>query len=432
MKKNILLTVVTSFFLFGFSSVWAVGETEFDKGISFFKHADYHAALIHFLTAQEEGMKAPKLDYNIGVCQYKLGLYDQARKSFLSAARHQPMRALAHYNVGLVTQAENRPDEAKVWFRKAYDETDNRKLKRLAGRQLGLNAGPGQTASSRPWFAGFSAEVGYDDNIQDPTLGSAANKGDSYASLLLYASGQLQGDYKNGIRLGANGYFIRYQDVTAYNIGLLQFNLDKMFLLGKWQNAARLGLDRTTLGSNDYLQSAKLSLAGTRALSLRDSLRLRYRYSDITSLKAIYDKLEGTRQEAEVRWQRKLENARIRAIYEYEFNDRKDLKSTTTFTSYSPTRNTFELLASYALNARWEIKGRLSLRNSHYNDPDLLSSGRSVTRDDQRVLAGVKLKRRLTKALKLTLGYKYTDNNSNISIHDYTRNLYSIGISGAI
>jgi hypothetical protein len=78
------------------------------------------------------------------------------------------------------------------------------------------------------------------------------------------------------------------------------------------------------------------------------------------------------------------------------------------------------------------MDGRLSWRNSRYNDADLLASGSSVTREDDRLLAGVKLKRRLTPSLKLNLGYKYTDNNSNISIHDYTRNLYSIGLSGAL
>jgi hypothetical protein len=375
-------------------------------------------------------MKQPKLDYNIGVCYYRLSQYARAKRAFLRAADHPPLRDLSHYNVALVESARNREDEARIWFGRVYSESDNARLKALAARRLGLEVAPERAGGSK-WFGGFSTAVGYDDNIEDPSQTGVTDKGDNFAKLLLYTSGLLQGSHRNGLRLGLNGYFLRHQDVSAYDINLLQANLTKSFTVADWRNRAGVGLEQTSLGGDDYLQTVKLTMTGEMPLSASDALRLRYRYSSIASQDAAYDKLEGNRHEAELRWQRKRNSRRLRASYEYEVNDREDYQGATTFSSYSPTRHTLELRAGIEPAQAWEFDGRLAYRNSRYADANVLVGGGSVTREDDRLLAGVALSRRLSASLKVDLDYKYTDNDSNLDVYDYSRSIYSIGLSGS-
>lgn len=414
----------------GITSAYAAGENAFDKGVNLFRQSDYRGALEQFVSAKNAGMREPKLYFNMGVCYYKLGQYEKSKASFKQAAEHPPMRDLAYYNIGLVESARNRTAEADVWYQRVYDSTDDANLKNLAAAKLGLSAAREKADSGHKWFAGFSTSVGYDDNIEDPTQAGATGKGDSFINLMFYGMGIVQGSYDNGIRLGANGYFKRYKDVTAYDMNLLQLNLDKSFTFGSWKNVAGLGVGQSTLGSNDYLRAFKVKLSGKKTLSSTDTLRLRYRYSDFTSLDTAYDKLEGSRHEAEVRWQRRLTDKRIRALYEYEFNDRNDFKSGTTFVSYSPTRHTVELRGSLNPAPAWTVKGRLSYRHSTYNNANIFASGTRKTREDDRALCALGLSRNLGKSLKINLDYKYTDNMSNINSYDYTRNVYSVGVSG--
>lgn len=411
--------------------IYAAGETDFDTGVTLFSNAEYRSALTHFVAAEKAGMKEPKLYFNMGVCHYKLEQYSQAKSAFLRAAAFPSLRDLSYYNVGLVEQAQGGDAQAKKWFQQVYDNTHDDKLKRLAAAKLGRRTGASSTAEAKKWFAGYSLSVGYDDNIEDPALNGASGKGDNFANAMLYAGGVLQGSYNEGVRLMATGYLQKYQDVTIYDLSMLQLKLDKSFVIGSWKNVVGVGVEQMTLGSNDYLRTAKLRLSGEKKLSATDALRLRYRYSDIASLDTLYDKLEGSRHEAEIRWRRKLSNKRFQASYEYEVNDRKDYTGATTFSSYSPTRHTIELRTRLEPAPRWQLKGRFAYRNSTYADANILTGGAQVKREDDQGMVAVGVARKLGKTLKVNLDYKYTDNSSNISAYTYTRNIYSVGLSGS-
>jgi len=65
-----------------------------------------------------------------------------------------------------------------------------------------------------------------------------------------------------------------------------------------------------------------------------------------------------------------------------------------------------------------------------YDSANIFANGTRKTREDDRALAALGLSRNLGKSLKINLDYKYTDNTSNINSYDYTRNVYSVGVSG--
>jgi tetratricopeptide (TPR) repeat protein len=432
MRRSLMGLLVILCYFGGNAQAQTAGDKAFAEGVNLFKKADFRAALERFVAAKEAGLDEPKLDFNLGVCYYKLGEYEPAREAFLHASSYRPMRDLAHFNIGLVESARNRTDEAMRWYQRVFDETDNEKLKALAAAKLPPADQTGMDGREPPSrFGGYFFSLGYDDNIEDPTQLGVAGKGDSFVNLLLYGDALLQGSYGSGLRFSANAYFIRYQDISAYDMDLLQLNLRKTFRSGLWQDTAGIGVEQTTLGGADFLRTAKLELEGEKMLSASDNLDLRYRYSDIVSLNRLYDKLEGNRHEAELRWERKSGGRRYRLGYEFELNDRSDFRGTTIFNSYSPVRHTLELRAYLIPALGWDVDGRLSLRRSTYVDDNILLDGSRIGREDDRVLAGAKVYRTLRGSLKLSLEYKYTDNNSNLTAYDYTRNLYSLGLYGA-
>jgi len=407
--------------------------SEFEEGVALFKQQDFSEALARFLAAKDAGMAAPKLDYNIALCQFRLQRYDAAREMFLKAAKYPSLRDIAHYNVGLLEQARGNETTAREWFQRVYDDTSNRKLKTLAGVKLGvLRFKPSIDASGNAiWTNGYSLSLGYDDNIEDPAApAGTTGKGDAFSAALLYSSRVQRGGMFDGLHLGLLGYLQHYQTVTAYDLNLIQFSVGQDFTTGTWNNRIGVALESTTLGGESYLQTSKWHLTGKLPLSATDELRLRYRYSSIDALLNKYDYLSGSRHEVDIRWQRQLQDLCMQAIYGYDVDQRTDFTGATTFTSYSPTRHSVELRGDLSLDADWDLGVRAVYRTSEYNDANILTGGSQIIRKDERVLLGGKVTYVLSSKLDLEFEYKYTDNNSNITRYDYSRNLYSVGLSG--
>src|SRR5690242_4254141 len=89
------------------SNAFAAGSAAFQQG-------DYSRALDLFQSARGGGTDTAALEYNIGVCQYRLGEYAQAEATFGTlAVRYPAFHALAEYNRGLALLALQRRNEAR-------------------------------------------------------------------------------------------------------------------------------------------------------------------------------------------------------------------------------------------------------------------------------------------------------------------------------
>ena len=106
-----------------------------------------------------------------------------------------------------------------------------------------------------------------------------------------------------------------------------------------------------------------------------------------------------------------------------------DLDTSTTFISYSPTRQSLRLSGEVPLAPAWTFGGDLRYRNSRYNDDNLYSDGSSIRREDNQLQAGFKLRYELASDWEAQFEYSYTNNDSSIDDYDFDRNLYLLGIS---
>ncbi|MEN8179883.1 MAG: outer membrane beta-barrel protein, partial [Pseudomonadota bacterium] len=118
-----------------------------------------------------------------------------------------------------------------------------------------------------------------------------------------------------------------------------------------------------------------------------------------------------------------------RVTYQLELNEREDLATLTTFTSYSPTRHNLRLAGEIPLASEWTLGGDLRYRLSDYNEDNLYSDGSSERREDVQLQARLKLRYALSTNWEAQLEYSYTNNDSSIDGFDYDRNLYLLGIS---
>ncbi len=431
--KKLILTLLLVFATAGTAQAEDTADSSFKAGLKAFRSGDYQTALDHFEQARRQGLERPALDYNLGVSYYKLNDYPQARDAFLRAASHSSTRPLAYYNLGLVELRLDNKQEAMRRFREASATAQDERLQGLAERMLAkLEGKPVEEVPSADrawWLASVTLNAGYDDNLVDPRNELSSNQGDGFYELFALASGPLVGTYNEGIRLDLSAFVIRYQEIDVYDMNVLRGGVSGVKPLGAWQSRLGLELERSTLGDDDYLGGVHLLVSSERIFSDK-RLRLRFRATDFTALEDIHDPLEGQRYQFDVELRRKIARQRHwRIAYQLEYNDREDLTTSTTFTSFSPTRNNLRLAGEIPLASEWTLGGDLRYRFSRFNDDNLFIDGSSVRREDMQHQARLKLRYTMFTNWEAQLEYSYTDNDSSIDRYDYTRNLYLLGIN---
>lgn len=430
MNKKIFrsLTLIAGLLLAG--QVWAgTSDDAFAAGLKASRGGDYLYALSRFELARRSGMDSAALDYNLGVCHYKLRHYPQASEAFRRATRSKELKPLALYNLGLVALAQRDHAQAEQWFTQARDASTEEDVRTLAERQLTRLQQPSGTDLKQWWLVSASANLGHDDNVLDPASEVVRSRSDNLAELFAIASGPISGTLRDGVRLDVSAYALRYASISEYDMNVLRGGAAWLHLLGNWQGEAGLHYETSSLGGEGYLDTTTLTLQGSHKWREDAQLRLRYRYGLITSRDDAYDPLQGTRQQFDIqnRWRRT--DGQLLLGYQLELNNRDDLTTATTFSSYSPTRHTLRLGVEQALASPWIGGLDASLRNSRYDTANVLGSGRHVVRQDNQFQLKLRARRPLDKTWEVALEYSHTRNDSNINIYDYDRNLIMGGVS---
>ncbi|WP_303905341.1 tetratricopeptide repeat protein [Thiohalomonas denitrificans] len=423
LSKPVLFGAFLFFALFAMTASGADPRSEFDKGTRAFQKKDYEEARAAFERARQAGLDTPALWYNLGVTEYQLGHYATAQRAFVRAAADPRWAQLASYNLGLVALQQKRPDAAAQQFRKAQTGS-NTKLAALATTRLEqLSPAPkGET------LATASLALGYDDNVIDPALLTPRQESDSFIELFGSLSHTTR--EKKQWRLDASAYLSDYQSIDAYDLGALLAGISRLKPIGAWRAEAGLFGEYSQLGGDPYLGRGRLQFQGRRSFEdLR--LRLRYRFDQYTALDTAFNHLEGSRQQADVQGIWPAGKARLSIRYTLELNDRNDLATATTFTSYSPVRNTLRAGIDRPIGTDWRASAKVKFRNSHYDDTDVLLDSTRINREDDLTEAELHLQRALDKRWALYGTYIHSDNQSNIASYSYERNLFMAGVSGS-
>jgi hypothetical protein len=193
-------------------------ENDWQAGKQAFATGDIESALVFFETARDAGLEGPAVHYNIGVSQFKLGRYRDARQTFEFIARRFPqMRGLAEHNLGLIARRTGREADAREHFLNAHEfSPDDRTIRVLASRNL-REIEPERRTASR-WSSVVGLHGGYDDNIvlRDETgLPAGTTTESPMTDAFVSFSGPWNG--QSGLRVEGSAYLVRYFDADDFD-----------------------------------------------------------------------------------------------------------------------------------------------------------------------------------------------------------------------
>lgn len=401
-------------------------QEAFQSAVASFRAGDYAAALRSFLAARRAGMDTPGLRYNLGVTQYRLQRYAEAETEFQVLSHEPRWAALAYYNLGLIAQRLGKTQEARTHFETAQRSATEPNLRALAGVALERLAGvsPPRTAIL------FSLAGGYDSSVVLPA--DAASLGiqgrdDYFAEAHAVATRRLSGSAADGW----NGYgalvLRKYAELGEFD------------QLG-WQAGASRdtssGGSQTSVGGHlgaIYIDGHLLEQSSAADVQLRrrrdgGDLRMRYRLAHIGG-GAHYRHLDGWQHRLRGEADFALPEATLRAGYELELNDRRDLELGSDFYSYSPTRHSVFAIAELPHVGDWRLDAYAEYRSSRYRDPHRLDGGvRVLRREDGRYALAARASRGLGGDRRLFVDYSYYRNDSNIDGYSYGRHQLMIGL----
>ena len=430
-----LHTIFISFSLILFAPLVAIaGEADerYSRGVKAAAAGDYKNALSHFLQAQELGLDKPVLDYNLGVAYYRLGRYSEARKVFTRLLKEPKFTSIAYFNLGLIANKSGDERSATDWFLRAYQNSENKKLKALAAKALKrLGVDVKKSTVTKKWSGFAAASVGHDSNVKlaNEDLVGVFGESDSNLEIMGVGNYWLRGGREDGVRLSFSGDVQKYQTLSSYDFSQFQLGLSRFGKLAGWNMRFTGSWNESYLGGNNYQRIFGGEARGRYGLGGGKYLRLRYRLNYITATDTLYEALDGWRHQLRAGMQVRQGSHRFRGYYQLDLNDRKDRLTGTNFTSYSPTRNALRAIAYLRLSTRWKARLDARYRYSAYNDPNLVAGVETVTRVDKQIRLGARLGYGFAKYWEVEGQYTYYDNSSNIDVNSYKRTVASLGIN---
>jgi hypothetical protein len=387
-------------------------SAEWESGKQAFAAADYRSALVYFETARALGMSGPAVHYNIAVCQYQLGRYEDALTTFGVIARDYPkMRGLAEYNMGLAEYRLGNVRAARQHFVNAYQLSgEDKNVRALAAGMLEETEEPAPSN----WYGSLALRAGHDDNV---ALRESLNlpTGVTGESPMIDFFGNIRGapSWFGGFMLDASTYIVAYPDASDFDQSEFRAGGLYVWRPDDWRVEASAHFVYGTLGGSGFEREVALGARATRYLGEEASLDFRLRYDDVDNTDADFAGLAGTRQRFDFRWRWYPAGSDLTLRLGYETNDRSD-------PGVSPTRLRAQLDYRYEFGDAWGIEVGAGIRNSDYDDL-------AVPRTEDLTSLYTALTRTLNKVWLVALQYQYSENDSSDPFFSYERNVITIG-----
>jgi len=389
---------------------WAI---DWEAGQHSFALGDYASALHYFESARDLGQSGPAVDYNIAVCQYKLGDHVAARDSFQSIAERYPrMQGLAEYNLGLTENRLGNTRSAQRHFVSAYRlSPDDEKLQAMAAdmlRKLDL-----QTASSS-WFGSLGLRGGYDDNVAlRDSLGLPA--GVTSESPMADFFGSLQGPVSGlpGMMLDASAYLVTYADASEFDQSQFELGGSYLWQRDDWRAEGGIHFIYGTLGGSGFEREVSLSARVVRYLNESATIDLRYRHDDIDAADPMFDGIAGSRHRFDIRYYQYIDRHRLVLRYGLEANDRLEA-------SVSPQRSRIGADLRFQAGNGWGYEASLDYRDTNYDDLE-------TPRSEELISVSAALTREVDSDWFFSLRYRFSDNESSDPQFSYQRSQITLG-----
>lgn len=385
-----------------------------------FEAEDYATALVLFERSRDAGSAGPAVHYNIGVCQYELGRYDQAEATFRELGDNFPaMRALAEYNVGMTLFLQDRRESAEEHFVYARDNSDDETLVSLARTALTrLNPETAQIpARNTSWAGLFDITFGYDDNValvDESTIPVGQTAESPYAEFVAVLTGPLSGG--PGMRFDGSFYAVSYDDAGEFDQSVIRLG-------GFYHGGRRSGwrweigpyLNQSTLDGNGFERRLGASLSARHGIGATGMIGFRLTHAEVDEIDSQYAFISGSRQQLTFSWDKYGESGRVTLEYQLEDNDRRD-------PGVSPSRNRIRMRYRHAFTTDLSLDAAVSFRESSYDQL-------VVSRKEDLAEASLEFIKNLSGGWQFRGRYAWSDNDSTLSRFSYSRSRTAVGFT---
>lgn len=407
----------------------------FAAGVQASEKGNYPVALQHFKNAKKAGLNTPALQYNLAVSYYKLGQYETSRKIFIKLTDVATFEQLAYFNLGLIANKQKDEGAAIRWFQRAYRDVSSKKVQLLAKealKRLGVSARKARRPD-QTWSGFVSSSLAHDSNVAlvNDDLVGVTNQSDTAVDISASASRWLKGGMSDGVRISLGGSLQKYSKFSENDYSQLSARVMRYDRLSDWSVRIGGSWHEVYFNGREYQRIVGADVRGRKNLSAKSQLQMRYKLNRIQATNAVYDYLDGWRQQFRVGIQQRAGEERVRYYYQLELNNREDRDEGTVdpFISYSPTRHTLRATAWWRLTSKWRTRLDGRYRYSRYNDENVLLGNITERREDTQLRLSGRISRKFARHWDVSAQFTQTNNDSNVDRKAYDRSVVKLGVS---
>lgn len=400
------------------SNVYASAQTDFERGVAFFKQGKYSQAIEQFESAQNQGLDTVSLYYNLASSHFKLGNYNQAGYYFQQVAKVPKMHELAMYNLGLVAIKQQQTSQARSIFSDIIQQSNDKKLIALSTAQLSK-----LEQKKDDWRLYLSAEYGHDSNITSLPSETSLDIADNFYTAFISIDKLVSGSRNHGWLLDARFFRIDFSDSDSFDEYQYAAGIKKSQPVANWNTRMQLGLSQNNFAGEDYQSTISMAVDAHTRLPSNQWLYLRYQYEDISSDLAVYDYLQGWRQRVRIGLRQNNNRHGYNIYYELELNQRNELITSSYAYEYSPTRHTLRGSYTYMATENWKLIAELGLRDSDF------PGSPSFKRNDEQLTSALGVDYAFDKSLRLKGRLEHINNRSSVDLYDYSKNRFMLGLN---
>jgi hypothetical protein len=398
------------------------GRESFDAGVVAYRAGDVAGALAAFEHARASGYDTPQLQFNLGLCFYRLQRYAESRAQFQALRSVPGYEGVADFHLGLIAAREgDRARAEDLWH--SLERGADAGLAQRAGVALGrLDRGSTEPAAGAYVLlaGGYDTNPALLDESLQPSGGAESANTEVFATFNL----PLGGSTRAFTELSGGAYLKSYTEEAGQDQRGAFAGLARQFDDGSRLLSFGLDASTSTIDSEPFLDAYTVQVQ--RSPSAGVGWRLGAQASRMSAPPA-YAHLEGWRARLGIARSGRVGGGLVRLGYEVEYNDREDLASGAEFFSHSPLRQRVELIAEHALGARASMRWNLRYRNSRYRDPNVTAAG-TQRRVEDLALAGVQVRRQLGQGFFALAELQYSRNDATPEAFAYERTTVLLGL----
>lgn len=394
----------------------------FSQGIVASKQNKPEEAIEAFKAAQAAGMDKPLLHYNLGVSYFQTGQYEDAKRAFAQLVDNPKYSPLVNYNLGLIALKNDEISNAEDRFRYSLKTSSDRTLRALSVKalnRLGVQVkskGFRKKGGGRAWYGLVDVSISDDSNVNldnaDALLGGSTNR-DTVLGVIAKAHTYISGERKDGIRFDVVTDILKNQTFSARDFSSIHLSLSKETNVEMWPYHVRGFFQQNRFGGNAYSRMLGFEMGAERKLSAMIKFKLRYRYYKRNAADPVFDYIDGDRHQLRGRIYWGERKHRWRFEYKYQLDNSADLRGNNFFRSYSNERYTIRITKYFPIVGKFSGKVDVEHRDTNYMGNDVLSSGTTYLRHEDRTRASLEFRYMGTRHWDLYFTYRHTDNVSN-------------------